>query len=185
MKTELGWRTCIIVDLLHLPGSHSDVAHLKPAVLKIRGEWMTSVVRKIRDVQKINAAQKSSDEPTRITTPLRRHITRQLMGCQRNYHRCTKGHHQYTLQFMNYHRHHLPLLQRSIQQMSGNARESVLNTRLHPPQLESLNVLLERWMLMKIMMMMERKKRRVALYQLVDPDLDPPQEMRKPLPQPE
>jgi hypothetical protein len=167
--------TCIIEEPLHLHVNSSVAALLKPAA-RSRDVWTNSDVLMIREEQRSNAEQ------MKTITPRKPPIIHQPMAFhQITCHPCSKDHHRYTLRFMSCH-HHLPRLQdrRSIQAMTGSVREtvSIIHPRPHL-QLESLNVLREKWMSMRIMTMMEKRIRRVVFCQQQARDQGLRQEMQK------
>jgi hypothetical protein len=170
MKTELGWKMFVIVDRQHLLVSLSGEAHLKHDVLVLRinvalmisgvqrtnDVQRTNVAQKIKGEQKINAAQMKTTIPQRLLTIL------QLMAYQTLSHRCKEACKVPTLQVMNcLRRLHLQRIQ--LKKETASERELIMPRRLKR-QSENLSGLQGKWMLMKIMMMMEMMKRKEELF---------------------
>jgi hypothetical protein len=151
--------TCITADHLHPRESSSVEALQKPAV-RSRGAWMISDASKNKEEQRSSAEQMKTiirPKPPIIHPPIVSHqITSRL---------CSKDHRRCTLQCMS-----CPLLPRLLPQRSipWRTESREIASIIHPHLrhlLESLNVQRERWMLMKTMMTMEKRIRRVALFQ--------------------
>jgi hypothetical protein len=152
---------CITAGLLPLRESNSVAALRKPAVRSRDVLLMNSDELRIKEDQRSNA------ERMKIIIPQKLHIIhRSMVSHQITCHPCSKGHQYILPEFMScHHHHHLRLLhQRSIQVMT-ESKETVSIILPHHLRLGNRNVLRERWTLMKIMTMMEKKIRKEALCQ--------------------
>jgi hypothetical protein len=155
----------IIVDPQPHLESRSDAAPLKLVAPRINVALKINVAPMIKDVQRTNAALKSSIVRMKITTHLRQPIIPQRMDHQTTCHLCSKGLLllQPILLSTNNTKHLLHRqLKRSIPSTGENGRGNANGWSFlhHLLRLESLNGLRGRWMLTKTMMMMVRMRRK-------------------------